>query len=253
MSEQAIFGKLFKAKRNWSVMPIQSGNCVPGAEKTVQKALQARLLELPVGEWIKEGARREKRWLSEDGLRLLASNFKDEQKHDEQLDYCYRNLSLCDQETKAEIEKESQEIIQKWFKMGEKYHPILVTWIAEQSVFFPVLTIYRRLGGVQLANVASEISRDEAIHARTNGTMSKMLGQQITPELDDLRQETMEWLTSDLDGTIDGIYGQQKSYLDQSYKLLHEGKYIEFKDTSAAIMVGFFETHRSHIPRYGSV
>ncbi|MFO0174543.1 MAG: hypothetical protein ACK51W_19020, partial [Aphanizomenon sp.] len=119
---------------------------------------------------------------------------------------------------KLQIESESRSLVSKWLKMGEKYHPVLVTWVAEQSIFFPVLTLYRRLGGTQLAMVSAEIIRDESIHARTNGTIAKLLGLSIPLDLDDLRQETIEWLVSDLDDSgIEGKYGQSQNYIDQSY------------------------------------
>lgn len=252
MSELLIFSKLFKAKRNWEILPITFGTSIKGAEKTVQKALEARHLELPVGQWIRKCAMSERKWLTDDGIRLLASNFKDENKHDVQLNLAYKNISLASKAEKEQIELEAKPLIAKWLQMGEKYHPVLVTWVAEQSVFFPVLTIYRRLGGTQLAMVASEISRDESIHARTNGTITKLLGLSIPKELDDLRQETMEWIISDLkDSEIPGIYGNPDNYLNQSYELLHNGRYAEFQDTSIAIMPGFFETHRCHLPIYG--
>lgn len=254
MSEQLIFQRLLSAKRAWAVMPIQNGHCIPGAEKTIQKALEARHLELPVGQWIKECAKLEKHWLSDYGILLLASNFKDENKHDSQLNYAYSNISLANPSDKLQIQSESRSLISKWLKMGEKYHPVLVTWVLEQSIFFPVLTLYRRLGGTQLSMVSAEISRDETIHARTNGTISKLLGLSVPPDLDDLRQETIEWLVSDLDESgIDGKYGQSQNYIDQSYQLLHQGSYTKFKDTSFAVMPGFFETHRSHLPKYGKV
>ena len=254
MSEQLIFQSLLSAKRDWAVMPIQNGHCIPGAEKTIQKALEARHLELPVGQWIKECASRERKWLSDYGILLLASNFKDEKKHDSQLNYAYSNISLANLTDKLQIESESRSLVSKWLKMGEKYHPVLVTWVIEQSIFFPVLTLYRRLGGTQLAMVSTEISRDETIHARTNGTIVKLLGLSIPSDLDDLRQETIEWLVLDLDDSgIEDKYGQSQNYIDQSFQLLHQGSYAKFKDTSFAVMPGFFETHRSHLPKYGRV
>ena len=69
----------------------------------------------------------------------------------------------------AQMKKAEAEAIrlrQAWVDHPD--HTILKAMVAERSIFFVVLPLFRFLGDVGLRTVSADISRDEQIHVATN-------------------------------------------------------------------------------------
>ena len=153
------------------------------------------------------------------------------------------------------METEAQSILQRWDEAGNKYHPAAVAFIAEAGCFIPLLTCFRRLGGVALTNIANDISRDEAIHLRAHREVGIVIGgEMITEELDTLRKDTLSWFLQPLsESGIPGKYGKKRTYMKASDSLVYRGEAPEFKETARSTQLAFFEVSNSNLPVYGSV
>lgn len=251
MNQTSKFDQLSAAKRSWEVMEVGSLEPIPGAYDTIQKGLALRHLEIPVGSFIEEVGRKEKHKLSDSGMALLKGNIKDEEKHDRQLGLAFDRIK--DQPGFSwEAELEGRAICLDWIALSHKYHPILVALCAENSVFFPLLALFRRLGGVGLANISNEINRDEIIHVATNRYIAfDLLGLEVPKEIDELREATINWLVEKLpDAGIPGKYGRASSYSNASRDLLYKGTYNQFGDTRKAQFLSFFEISADNLPIY---
>ena len=247
-----LFSLLLNAKRPWTPTETSDHDVVPGAEKTIQRCLALRHLELPVGEWITAASKREQELIGDIGFTLLNSNIADELRHDQQLNYAYDSLSLAGSDFRDQIEDEAKGILSRWLEMASVYHPATVAFTAEAGVFIPALTMLRRIGSVALANIANDISADESLHLRTHREVGVMIGKEpVNEELHNLRKDTLDWLTTDLrDVEKPGKYSQKRTYFRASEKLIKDGKADEIKDTSRATMISFFEVAGNHIPVY---
>ena len=78
------YTKLQNRKRTWTPVQPTKGVLKEGAEETIKRALAIRHMELPVGEFIREGLEKE---FPLSARTLLESNVQDEIKHDLALGY----------------------------------------------------------------------------------------------------------------------------------------------------------------------
>ena len=78
------YQKLLERKRTWTPGKPTKGEVKYGAEEAIKRSLAIRHMELPVGEFIREGLEKEVPLLARE---LLESNVKDEIKHDLALGY----------------------------------------------------------------------------------------------------------------------------------------------------------------------
>ena len=78
------YEKLLNRKRKWTPVQTTAGLCKAGAEETVHRALALRHMELPVGDFIRDGLVTDVPKLSRE---LLESNITDEENHDLALGY----------------------------------------------------------------------------------------------------------------------------------------------------------------------
>ena len=78
------YQKLMARKRKWTPVKPVAGQCREGAEEVILRALALRHMELPVGDFIKDGLDRE---VPEAARELLQSNVTDEENHDLALGY----------------------------------------------------------------------------------------------------------------------------------------------------------------------
>ena len=78
------YQKLLERKRTWTPVQTTAGTVKSGAEEAIYRALALRHMELPVGDFIEDALASEVPALSRE---LLASNVKDEIKHDLALGY----------------------------------------------------------------------------------------------------------------------------------------------------------------------
>jgi hypothetical protein len=90
-------------------------------------------------------------------IEALRSNQKDEERHDEALNYVASAYG-----TDAKAEKEVMNILKVW--MEHPAHPVHKVAIVERSIFFVALPFFRFNGNIGMRTVSADISRDEQVH-----------------------------------------------------------------------------------------
>lgn len=252
--QDKLFNLLLRAKTPWEVMPVSHSPVLPGAEEVIQRCLALRHLELPVGEWIGAASKREQQNLGQKALAMLASNQKDELRHDKQLNIAFNSMKLTSEAVKKDIESQAKDILNRWLEMADKYHPAAVAFVGEAGVFIPALTAFRRLGNHALGMISVEVSRDEALHLRSHKEIGiEIGGEKIGSELDSLRQDTLDWVFEPLSNSgIPGKYGKTRTYREASKSLVYNGVAPELDDTRRATQIAFFECSNNALPTYQS-
>ncbi len=193
------YQKLLERKRTWTPVKPTRGEFKEGAEETIKRALAIRHMELPVGEFIREGLEKEVPSLART---LLESNVKDEIKHDIALQYIVDAYG-----EDSQSEKEAKLLRDAWIKHPD--HTITKALVAERAIFFVLLPFFRFNGCAALRTVSADISRDEQIHVGSNSLVCAELGLSASPSLDKLRKATINWILQPL-----GINTYDK-YLDK--------------------------------------
>lgn len=233
---------MISKKRPWSAVAVERGQTKDGAEATLFRCLALRALELPVAELLEQGMAKE--LPSTPGiLEALVSNQKDEERHDEALNY----VALA-HGTNPQAEKEAQSIRQAW--MEHPAHPILKAAIMERSLFFVALPFFRFNGDVGMRTVSQDISRDEQVHVGVNSLLARELGEKPGDSLNRLRRATALWIFDDL-GANDEKWLDKDFWLRQSDSLYERGKAEELSDSRRGRMPAFFETNALNLPSYG--
>ena len=234
------YQKLLERKRTWTPVQPTKGEVKYGAEETIKRALAIRHMELPVGEFIKEGLEKE---VPDIARVLLESNVKDEIKHDLALGYIVEANGADSQS-----EKEALLLRDAWIEHPD--HCLLKALVAERAIFFVLLPFFRFNGDAALRTVSADISRDEQIHVGCNTLVCAELGLSTSTSLDKLRKATINWVLQPLGINTTDKYLDKKFWLDASDRLMYEGKAPEFSDTKAARMPAFFEHSNVNLPQY---
>ena len=238
---ETIYDKLFARKRSWTPVAMTAGRLHPGAEKVIHRALALRHLELPVGQFITAGCKGD---IPEASRVLLQSNVVDEARHDEALTYA----------AQVHTPTPGQERDGWAFTDAVVRHPdhtILKAMVLERSVFFVLLPMFRFLGDAGLRTVSADISRDEQVHVAANSVVCAELGLKVSPSLDKLRRDIIEWVVAPL--MLDhpeNRYLSRSFWVDQSDHLLYTGKAPGFDETKRARMPAFFEHNNQNLPQY---
>ena len=234
------YEKLIDRRRTWTPVQTTKGELKHGAEETIYRALALRHMELPVGEFIKEGLEKE---VPEHARTLLELNVKDEEKHDLALGYIANSIG-----TDAQAESEALRLRSAWESHPD--HTITKALVAERAIFFVLLPFFRFNGDAGLRTVSADISRDEQIHVATNSLVCRELGLHASASLDKLRKATINWILQPLGKNTYDRYLDKKFWLDASDNLMYQGKAPEFADTKAARMPAFFEHSNANLPQY---
>ena len=234
------YQKLIERKRTWTPVKPTKGVLKEGAEETIKRALAVRHMELPVGEFIREGLEKEVPSLARE---LLESNVKDEIKHDLALQYI---VDAHGADEKAE--SEALKLRDAWISHPD--HTITKALVAERAIFFVLLPFFRFNGDAALRTVSADISRDEQIHVGCNSLVCTELGLSPSPSLDRLRKATINWVLEPLGINTYDRYLDKKFWLDASDRLMYEGKAPEFSETKRARMPAFFEHANTNLPQY---
>ena len=108
--------------------------------------------------------------------------------------------------------------------------------VAERSIFFVILPMFRFLGDAGLRTVSADISRDEQIHVATNSLVCRELGLDYSNSLDKLRKATMSWLLEPLGNNTYDKYLDKKILVQVGDNLMYTGKAPEFSVTRSARM-----------------
>ena len=233
------YQQLLNRKRKWTPVQTTAGLCKAGAEETVHRALALRHMELPVGDFIRDGLATDVPKLSRE---LLESNVTDEINHDVALGYIANAYGV---DKKAE--SEALRLREAWTSHPD--HTILKAMVAERAIFFVLLPFFRFNGDAGMRTVSADISRDEQIHVAANSLVCKELGLEASPSLDKLRKATIHWVMEPLGKNTDK-YLDKKFWLESSDRLMYEGKAPQLSDTKSARMISFFEHNNVNLPSY---
>ena len=233
------YEKLLSRKRKWTPVKPTAGAFKHGAEETIRRALAIRHMELPVGEFIKEGLEKD---VPKNARKLLEDNVVDEIRHDIALQYI---VDAHGADTQAE--NEAMRLRDAW--IGHPDHTITKALVAERAIFFVLLPFFRFTGDPALRTVSADISRDEQIHVATNSLVCAELGLVPSPSLDKLRKATINWIMQPLGSNSDKFL-DKKFWLDSSDRLMYEGKAPQLSETQAARMPAFFEHSNVNLPQY---
>ena len=227
------YEKLLNRKRKWTPVQTTAGSCKAGAEEAVHRALALRHMELPVGDFIRDGLDTDVPKLSRE---LLESNITDEENHDLALGYIANAYGVDEK-----AESEALRLREAWTSHPD--HTILKAMVAERAIFFVLLPFFRFNGDAGMRTVSADISRDEQIHVAANSIVCR-------PSLDKLRKATINWVMQPLGNNTTDKYLNKKFWLDSSDRLMYEGKAPELSATKSARMPAFFEHDARNLPQY---
>ena len=233
------YEKLLSRKRKWTPVKPTAGAFKNGAEETIRRALAIRHMELPVGEFIKEGLEKD---VPKNARKLLEDNVVDEIRHDKALQYI---VDAHGADTQAE--NEAMRLRDAWIAHPD--HTITKALVAERAIFFVLLPFFRFTGDPALRTVSADISRDEQIHVATNSLVCAELGLVPSNSLDKLRKATINWIMQPLGNNSDK-YLDKKFWLDSSDRLMYDGKAPQLSETQAGRMPAFFEHSNVNLPQY---
>ena len=234
------YQKLIERRRTWTPVQTTAGKLKEGSEETIYRALAIRHMELPVGEFIKEGLEKE---VPDHARELLELNVKDELKHDLALGYIANSIGV-----EPQAEAEALRLRSAWESHPD--HTIVKALIAERAIFFVLLPFFRFNGDGATRTVSADISRDEQVHVATNTLVCRELGLSHSQSLDKLRKATINWVVEPLGINTADKYLDKKFWLDASDRLMYEGIAPEFSDTKSARMPAFFEHSNVNLPQY---
>ena len=233
------YQKLLARKRTWTPIQSTAGKLKEGSEEVIFRALALRHMELPVGDFILDALKNE---VPQNAVELLASNVRDEEKHDLALGYIANVIGMD-----PVAEEEAKRLRAAWIEHGD--HTLAKALVAERAIFFVLLPFFRFNGDAGLRTVSADISRDEQVHVATNSLVCRELGLNWSPSLDKLRKATINWVMQPL-GSSDNKYLDKQFWLDQSDSLMYAGKADGLIETQRARMPAFFETSNSDLPSY---
>ena len=233
------YDKLLSRKRKWTPVKPKAGVFKNGAEEAIRRCLAIRHMELPVGEFIKEGLEKD---VPENARTLLIDNVRDEIRHDQALQYIVDAHGVD-----AKSEYEAMRLRDAWIQHPD--HTITKALVAERAIFFVLLPFFRFTGDAALRTVSADISRDEQIHVATNSLVCSELGLVPSNSLDKLRKATINWIFQPLGNSPDR-YLDKKFWLDSSDRLMYEGKAPQLSETQAGRMPAFFEHSNVNLPQY---
>ena len=235
--------QMLSKKRAWQATPVDNSPVKEGAEATLFKALALRHIELPVKDLLEQGLQRD--LPSTPGIiEALRSNQKDEERHDEALNYVADAYGID-----AKAESEVKNILKVW--MEHPAHPIHKVAIIERSIFFVALPFFRFNGNIGMRTVSADISRDEQVHCGVHGLIAKELNEKDSESLNKLRAATAAWLFDDL-GASEDKWLDKDAWMERSRRLFWEGKAPDMADSRRSRMISFFESSNVNLPSYGA-
>ena len=91
------YDKLIARKRKWTPVAVEGGPVAVGTEDAISRCLALRVLEIPVGDFIKEATAKE---IQSPLKKILSMNITDEENHDTALNYVADTYSVDAKATK---------------------------------------------------------------------------------------------------------------------------------------------------------
>ena len=163
-----------------------------GVEEAISKILALNyFLELPVGEFVSNAAKRELPD-SPHVRSLLKSNIADEARHFEGFD-----LACKAYQPEANHFIAAEAFKNKWEELSETSHPLMAPLVLEVGLFLASLGFLRVCGGKSLATLAAKVSEDESRHVITNRSLLQNYGENAfnpPQRFVNLLKETLEWI-----------------------------------------------------------
>jgi len=243
VAQKSPYLSMIAKKRPWQASPVDNSPGKGGSEQTLYKALALRHIELPVKDLLQQGLARD--LPSTPGvIEALQSNQKDEERHDEALNYVAAAYG-----TDAKAEREVMNILKVW--MEHPAHPIHKVSIIERSIFFVALPFFRFNGNMGMRTVSADISRDEQVHCGVHGLVAKELNEKDSESLNKLRAATAAWMFEDL-GAHEDKWLDKDAWMRRSERLFWEGKAPDMEDSRRSRMISFFEASNVNLPSYGA-
>ena len=241
-TERSPYLEMIAKKRPWQATQVENAPVKEGAEETLYRALALRHIELPVKDLLQQGLERD--LPSTPGvIEALQSNQKDEERHDEALNYVAAAYG-----TDEKAEREVMNILKVW--MEHPAHPIHKVSIIERSIFFVALPFFRFNGNIGMRTVSADISRDEQVHCGVHGLVAKELNEKDSESLNKLRAATAAWLFEKL-GRHEDKWLDKDAWMKRSERLFWEGKAPDMVESRASRMISFFEAPNTCLPSYG--
>ena len=219
---------------------MEAGTLIEGSEDVIRRALALRHMELPVGQFIADGL---EKGVPETARKLLEMNVDDEHNHDRALGFAASAIG-----TDPKAEAEAHRLREAWEAHPD--HTVVKAMVAERSLFFVILPMFRFLGDAGLRTISADISRDEQIHVATNSLVCRELGLSHSSSLDKLRKATIHWMLEPLGTNTTNRFLDKKFWADSSDRLMYEGKAPELSVTKSARMPAFFEHSNVNLPQY---
>jgi hypothetical protein len=241
-TERSPYLEMLAKKRPWQATQVENAPVKQGSEETLYRALALRHIELPVKDLLQQGLERD--LPSTPGvIEALHSNQKDEERHDEALNYVAAAYGV-DQKAESEV----MNILKAW--MEHPAHPIHKVSIIERSIFFVALPFFRFNGNIGMRTVSADISRDEQVHCGVHGLVAKELNEKDSESLNKLRAATAAWLFEKL-GRHEDKWLDKDAWMKRSERLFWEGKAPDMAESRASRMISFFEAPNTCLPSYG--
>lgn len=235
------YRRILARKRTWTPVQPTAGLLVPGSEAVLSRALTLRSLELPVGEFIRDGLAKD---VPNEARELLQSNVVDEERHDLALNYVV-NVHPTDPADEADALQIRHAV------EDHPDHTVLKAMVLERSIFFVLLPMFRFLGDPGLRTVSADISNDEQNHVMANSLVCQQLGLTFSNSLDQLRKEIIQWVVEPLpEFNQENRYLSRSFWLQQSDNLMYTGKAEGLQETRRARMPAFFEHSNQNLPAY---
>jgi hypothetical protein len=207
----------------------------------MSRILSIRALELPVRSFIEDGlSRPEAARIGADATAALRRNMLDEERHDIALNHCAKITTNYT----TKYEPVVAQILGEWAALPDS--PILKALTLENGIFFLILPILRKHGGVAISTTAQDISTDETIHVLSHREVCNRMGHKPSSKMDALRKATVRWILGDYaDDALDATRAVKIS--DDLY---YKGVTAGLEWNKAATMHGFFESPNGALPYY---
>lgn len=237
------WAKLESSRRSWAPSNPAANSELSAAPNTISRCLALTSLEPAVAGFIRDGLDRyDNSRLGDDCINALLKNIEDEDKHERSLLQCKAAMSNYS----AACEKEALDITSRWSSLSD--NPITIAAVLECGVFFIVLPLYSQFGGSSLRISSASISGDERGHVQSHRQAAKLLGDRPSKALNQLRLDTVEWLSKDLE-TEAGSKWTLDRMIKNSNSLMQRGV-SDLLETRVANVNANYEISNSNMEDY---